>query len=468
MKKLLMTFFTTAVFVTAVFSEVQYSIVYKDSLSSKLGISIRFTEVQKGSAAFIMPRSVPGAYSIIKYDDFVEGLYAVTLGGEKILMHKDKSDAPRWYCSDTAKAISQLVYEIDLRKMEGRLDPADASIMRKGFAGLLNYSILGWLDGTEEQPVQCSVYTFADWPIFTTNAPGLLMPKGSLSFTSENYYKLADGQLFMGPRFRVKEFKGLVPLFIVSYCQSGDEYLDDYGRQGMMSLKILRDYFGELPFSRYSILLRKAVPLDGGEVPPFGMEHLQSSTFFGDTSGFRQAAMNQADLLRTMPTYLHHMGHSFIPLRCYGDGYRPFVKEIPPIIHTIWFNEGFMWFLPYEALKSAEWARIFYSNTYLTDPQIKKMSLRELSAEASMMYSTDFRLGKAVYSRGASMAIDMNNYLKEKTAGKKSMKDVLRFLYNWSKENKRPFTMEEFPQLINKACGIDLGAIYGKWQLPIK
>ena len=42
------------------------------------------------------------------------------------------------------------------------------------------------------------------------------------------------------------------------------------------------------------------------------------------------------------------------------------------------------------------------------------MSLQELSQEASLMYAVDFRLGKAIYSRGAMMAIEMNNYIKEK------------------------------------------------------
>ena len=30
------------------------------------------------------------------------------------------------------------------------------------------------------------------------------------------------------------------------------------------------------------------------------------------------------------------------------------------------------------------------------------------------MYAVDFRLGKAIYSRGAMMAIEMKNYIKEK------------------------------------------------------
>lgn len=448
--------------------QVSYSITYNDSSSSKVKITIRPTKLKRGTITFIMPRSVPGAYSILRYDSFIEGLSAIDNAGETLSIHKDSNGAPRWYCTDTAKVITQLTYEIDLRKMESQLDPTDASIIRRGFAGLLNYSIFGWIEGTEQQPVQCTVHTFDQWPVFTSTQPTMQMAKGTLTFNAENYYMLADGQLFMGPQFQVKEFKGLVPLFIASYCETGHEYLEDYGKQGIMSLEILHDYFGELPFKQYSILLRKALPLEPGSVPPFGMEHLQSSTFFGDTSDFRSNPLSKAEVIATMPAYLHHMGHSFIPLRCYGDAYRPYVKEIPPVINNIWFNEGFMWFVLYEALKSDRWEKLFYNNTYKADPLIKKMSLQELSQEASFMYSTDFRLGRAVFSRGAGMAIEMNNYIKEKTGGKKSMKDVLRSLYYWTKENKRPFTMEEFPLLINKASGVNLTAIYNKWQLPIE
>jgi predicted metalloprotease with PDZ domain len=466
--KYIATFFLSAIFCSGITAQVNYSIEYKDSLSSRVKIFIQPVQKIKSSAVFIMPRSVPGAYSMLTYDKFIEEISAISSTGEKLVMRKDRSDAPRWTCTDTGKIISQIVYEVDLRKMESRLSSADASIIRPGFAGLLNYSIFGWIEGTEDQPVHCSVRCINQWQIFSTNEPTQQMATGTFNFNTENYFTLADGQLFMGTQLRVKEFKGLVPLFIVSYCQTSDEYLDDYGKQGMMSLEILNEYFGELPFKQYSILLRKALPLETLTAPALGMEHLQSSTFMGDTSGFRSKPMDKEELIRTMPTYLHHMGHAFMPLRCYGDAYRPYVKEIPPIINNIWFNEGFMWFIPYETLKSETWAKIFYTNTYKADPQIKKMSLQELSQEASLMYGEDFRLGRAVYSRGASMAIEMNKYLKEKTGGKKSMRDVIRFLYYWSKENKRPFTIAEFPLLINKACGVDLTAIYNKWQLPIE
>jgi len=466
--KCIIIFFLISLFSLNVTAQVNYSIEYKGSLSSRVKVTIRPAQKIKSSSAFIMPRSVPGAYSIINYDSFIEGLTAISSSGENLAIHKDRSDAPRWTCTDTTKIINHIEYEIDLIKMERHLVSANASIVRPGFLGLLNYSIFGWIEGTEEQSTECSVNTIDQWPIFTTNEPTAQMAKGALTFHTKNYYELADGQLFMGTQLRVKEFKGMVPLFIASYCQTGDEYLDNYGKQGMMSLEILNEYFGELPFKQYSILLRKALPLEPGTAPALGMEHLQSSTFMGDTSEFRSQPMSQQKLIETMPTYLHHMGHAFLPLRCYGDAYRPYVKEIPPIINNIWFNEGFMWFVPFETLKSEEWEKIFYRNTYKANPQIKKMRLQELSQEASLMYGSDFRLGRAVYSRGASMAIEMNIYLKEKTGGKKSMRDVIRFLYYWSKENKRPFTMEEFPLLINKACGVDLTDIYNKWQLSIE
>ena len=452
----------------AISAQVNYTLTYKDSSAPVLKISIEPSTALAAPVSFIMPRSIPGGYSNYIYDSFIEHLYVISNKGEKYLMIKDENDAPRWNYSDSGKQIIRIEYEINLDKMERKVLPGDASIVRPGFAGLLNYSVFGWIDGTEQQPVRCTIETFNQWPVFTTIHPSLSMQKGLIKFNTENYYTLADGQTFIGPRFRVKEFSGLVPLFIASYSQTDDEYLDDYGLQETMSMGILKDYFGELPFQYYSLMLRKAIPLEPVSAPALAMEHLQSSTFFGDLSDLRKTQMSKEDIIRTMPTYLHHMAHSLIPLRCYGDTYRPYVMEIPPIINNIWLNEGFMWFLPYDTLKLERMKTVFYNNTYNTSPIIKKMSLQQLSQSASTMYGTDFRLGRAVYSRGAMMAVEMNNYLKEKSGGKKSMKDVFRYLYNWSKENKRPFTMEEFPLLINKACGIDLSSIYTKWQLPIE
>jgi predicted metalloprotease with PDZ domain len=467
MRRFLTLFFFSACSIV-LYSQVKYTLIYKDSLSKTVRVVIQFTPTPGKQVNLVMPRSIPGGYQIYTYDKYLERIDAFSATGEKLRMMKNDDDAPRWFCVDTSKLIVRVEYEVNLDKMERQQMPGDASILRLGFAGLLNYSVFGWVDGTERQPAECTIETFDSWPIFTTNHPGSSPEKGTFKFNVENYYALADGQTFMGPRFRVKEYNGLVPLFVASYCETADEYLDDYAEQEIISMGILKDYFGELPFPYYSIMLRSAVPLETVDAPPLAMEHLQSSTFFGDTSFVRTAPMTKERIMQTIPTYLHHMGHAFIPLRCYGDSYKPHVEEIPPIINNIWFNEGFMWFLPYDTLKLERMKNNFYNNVYKTSSIIKKMSLQQLSQIASTMYGIDFRLGQAVFSRGAMMAIEMNAYIKKMTNGKKSMRDVFRYLYQWAKENRRPFTMDEFPSLLNKATGVDLTRIYERWQLPIK
>jgi predicted metalloprotease with PDZ domain len=448
-------------------AQTRYTFLYPDSNSSTIAIRIQPATPLAAQVSFVMPRSIPGAYGIATYDKFITDITAMTTKGRQPMI-KDKNDAPRWYYTDSTAPLLSIEYRVDLEKMERKIAPADASIMRTGFLGVLNYSVFGWIDGLEKKPVACRVQTMSSWSIFSTNTPTVAMNRGDLQFAADDYYSLADGQLFIGNRFRVKEFAGPVPLYIVSFCESQDEYLDDYAWQGIYSMNILKDYFGELPFKQYTILLRKAIPLEMGSAPTLAMEHLQSATFFGDTSGIRKAAMGKEDRVRTMPTYLHHMSHAFIPLRCYGDTYRPYPLEIPPIINNIWFNEGFMWFLPYDTLKLTSMKDGFYANVYKTSPYIKSLTLSQLSQIASTIYGTDFRLGRAVYSRGALMAIEMNDFLKEKSAGSRSMKDVFRYLYQWAKQNNRPFTMEEFPILISNACNIDLTAIYRKWQNPVE
>lgn len=449
-------------------AQLKYTLTYQDSSSSVVKVSIEPSAPLTAPVSFIMPRSIPGTYGIIFYDQFIRNIVAVTDQGEKTSLLKNENDAPRWLYADPGKQVTRIEYEVDLNRMERHAASSDASIIRPGFAGILNYSVFGWIEGTEKQTIQCTIQTFSNWPIFSTNQPGTQMVKGKAELRTDSYHTLADGQVFMGPNFQVKEFKGGTPLFVASYCQTEKEWLDDYGLQGRMSMDILQDYFGELPFQHYSIMLIKSLPLEPGNYPPFGMEHLNSSTFFGDTTGTRRTAMSRDQVKKTLPTFLHHMGHSFIPLRCYGDTYRPYVQEIPPIINTIWFNEGFMWFLPYEALQLPGMKTGFENNVYHTSSDIKQLSLQQLSQAASTMYSADFRLGRGIYSRGALMAIEMNNYLKEKTNGKRSMKDVFRYLYQWSKKNGRPFTLEQLPTLLNQACTIDLGTIYQKWQAPIE
>src|SRR5271170_3897454 len=106
-------------------AQIKYSITYLDSSTQRIKISIQLVSEKKAPIIFIMPRSIPGAYSIINYDSFIDQLYAITSNGERKPMIKDGSGAPRWYYNDSENSVKQVEYEIDLRKMEKQLDPSD-------------------------------------------------------------------------------------------------------------------------------------------------------------------------------------------------------------------------------------------------------------------------------------------------------------------------------------------------------
>ncbi len=355
-----------------------------------------------------------------------------------------------------------LEYDVDIRMMQDDLG-SDASVIRPGYIGILNYSVFGWIEGMEKEKITCHFSTISGWPVYSTIAPKELPERNSETVNCSNYYQLADGQTMMGPAFQVRKFNGPVPLYVSSYADEGKEYLEDVGWWGVESMKILKDYFGDIPFSHYTIVRQYLHLLDSAGTT-LAMEHMNSATFTGKSADMLTAPVDSTTRFRRMFGILHHMGHSYLPLRCYGDNYRPFVMLFAPVISNIWFNEGFIWFLCADTLKSPAILKRLEDNTLYADPEIAALPLFTLSAIASTQYGEDFRLGQATFSRGAMMAQEMNALIIRQTGGKKSMKDVLRYLYEWSKKNQRPFTMEEFPGLLISATGVDISAIYDKWR----
>lgn len=450
-------------------AQLHYTLTYSDSSVEKVRVTVESAAPLRTPVVFIMPRSVPGSYGVTKYDAFVEQLTANGIDGSKAAFIKNGDGAPRWECRDSNFRVRSISYVVNLSKMDGQLHAAsDKSIIRPGFAGLLNYSVFGWIEDHSGEAVTCTIRSFASWPIFSTLRPSGTPAKGTLEFAASDYYTLADAQTYLGPRFRVKEYPGLVPLFVADYTEGATGYMDDYAWEETTSMKILNDYFGKIPFPHYSVLFRETVPAPGDDPGNFGMEHLQSSTFFGDTSAIHTAKAGEQALWRRLPSYLHHMAHAYIPLRCYGDTYRPYVLEIPPVIHNIWFNEGFMWYIVYDTLKRQDWLASFKSVVFGGPPDIRHMTLTQLSETASTQYAEDFRIGSAIYARGALMAADINSYLLGHSGGRVSMRTVYRYLYEWSERNRRPFTMEEFPDLLKEATGLDVSGIYQKWQGPVE
>jgi predicted metalloprotease with PDZ domain len=88
------------------------------------------------------------------------------------------------------------------------------------------------------------------------------------------------------------------------------------------------------------VLLELLRPREGHDYN-FSQEHDTSGTFSLSVDRATNAHSADSHNYSALFNYAHHMAHSWVPKRVWGVGYRPFNWELPPVIETIWFNEGF-------------------------------------------------------------------------------------------------------------------------------
>jgi predicted metalloprotease with PDZ domain len=95
---------------------------------------------------------------------------------------------------------------------------------------------------------------------------------------------------------------------------------------------------------------------------------------------------------------------------------------------------------------------------------IKRLSLKELSYLASTQYSSDFRIGRNAFSRGALLAYELDQLITEKTGGQKSFRDALLNLYRWSQEHQQALPYEEIVVIMGEGLGVDLEEVWERWK----
>jgi len=454
-----------------------YRVEYSLSKPSEIHVTLRIAGGGDAPLTLVMPRTVPGGYAQRPYDPFVENVHAFSPAGKEEDVQRENL-GPRWKIGKSGERVERVDYDVNVARMEREIFAAsDASKVRDGYAGLLGYSIFAYFEGHKEQPIRLEVAGPASWPVFSTLAPQVPANLGSLTAKAPDYYALADSQIVMGPKLQLRRIDGSVPLFLAVYAEC-DEDLSEEGALARDALDRVIAYFEKPPFSHYTVHLELLRPVSDRHQYGFSMEHLESGTFYFETNQAITAKSDSRFSETRRFNYAHHMAHSWIPKHAYGVGYLPFEWEMAPIIDTIWFNEGFARCAAIEALAEAMQEKESRDNRRqqleqlrgIVDsapPFLRRMSLDNISRTGSFLYSDDFRVGRNLFSRGALMAAEMDDFIRAQTQGKKSLRDALRYLLDWSERNHRAFRTEELPVICREATGVETKSILGRWMQPL-
>ena len=453
-------------------ARVAYELRYASATDPRVSIRVTPESPIPAPASFVIPRSYPGGYSFVPYDDFVEDVHAFSPDGKSINWKKD-ADGPRWAIGQDGERISRIEYRVNVARMEDRLrDSVESSKIRKDYVGLLGYSVFGYIDGLEQAPVSLQVDGPGDWPVLSTLDPRNPVLKGTAKSRAPNYDSLADSQVVMGPGVQFRKLPGKIDLLVAVYSE-GDEDVEAESMLVRQALDRVQEYFGDTPFPAYTVLLELLRPREGHEYN-FSQEHDTSGTFCLSVDRATNAHSADSHNYSALFNYAHHMAHSWVPKHVWGVGYRPFNWELPPVIETIWFNEGFGRYagmqaliagMPDEERKTRREREIRRAQGFVdaAPPFIKRMSLTLLSQEASFLYAKDFRTGMNTFGRGFLMAAEMDDRIQRQSGGKKSLRDGFRALLAWSAKNQRALQVEEMTRIISESASVDVHDILARW-----
>jgi len=453
-------------------AQVAYELHYATANDPRVSLRITLEKPLPAPAALVIPRSYPGGYSFVPYDDFVEDVHAFASDNKSIECKKD-ADGPRWAIGEEGERVSRIEYRVNVGRMEDRIrGSVDSSKIRKNYVGLLGYSVFGYVDGLEQVPVSLQVDGPADWPVLSTLDPRATILNGTAKAQAANFDILADSQVVMGPGEQFRKLPGKIDLLVAVYSE-GDEDVDAESKLAREALDRVQEYFGDSPFPAYTVLLELLRPHEGHDYN-FSQEHDTSGTFSLSVDRATNAHSADSHKYSALFNYAHHMAHSWVPKRVWGVGYRPFNWELPPVIETIWFNEGFGRYAGMQALaaglpdgerKTRREREMMRTRGFLdaAPPFIKRMPLTLLSQEASFLYARDFRTGMNIFGRGFLMAAEMDDRIQAQTGGKKSLRDGFRALLAWSAKNQRALQVKEITQLISESSGVDVHDIVARW-----
>ena len=431
--------------------------------SNKINIMLNFKEIEAKKVKLVIPRSGPGTYELTNYRAFVQEVTATTKQGNKL--QATLGIGSHFEFATESNSITSISYFVDINKMEKELLSASSSSKkREKYLGLLGYSVFGFIEGQEHLPINLTINTHTNWPIFSTISPSVERKTGSDSFRVSNYAELADGQYLLGEGVRIASVPNSpIPLYVAVYSET--EYnIKEIGRRALIALNGLKMYYGFIPMPHYTLCYEFLTPISPRHDYGFSMEHLNSMTASFDA----KRAILAYEEHPNIGSMIHHIGHSWIPLRSYGVGYRPFEWQTAPLIETIWFNEGFTWYIAYYHVLNDKKIIDRFNKIINTAPTyINKKSLRELSLLGSSQYGADFRIGMNLFARGALLAHELEMKIIKQSEGKKSFKDIALALMEFTEKKHRAFEYEEIEQIMTKAVEIDISDIWTKWQEPI-
>ncbi|HRK56099.1 MAG TPA: PDZ domain-containing protein [Burkholderiaceae bacterium] len=455
---------------------VHYAIAPADPAAHLFHVTVSVEEPEPSGQRFMLPAWNPGSYMIREFARHVVRITA--LAGERKLRVR-KLDKHTWLCDPSDGPIT-LAYEVYARDHSVRAAYLDQT------QAFFNGACVFLLPlGCEHAPCQVDILPpsarlmSTPWRVITGLKPARGTRRlGFGTYLAANYEALIDCPVQMG-HFGLAAFDvhgtphdiaitGAVPKLDLKRLAA------DLKRLCETQVALFEPKSKKAPFARYSFLTRATSQGYGG------LEHRNSSALLCKRDDLPHLGLK--DSTKAYRNFLglvsHEYFHSWLVKRIRPAAFIPYQLDQENYTTLLWVFEGFtayyddLMLLRSGLISAAQYLEALTKTiTYVTQrPARSKQSVAEASFDAWIkFYRADENAPNALvsyYQSGALVALALDLTIRARTAGKRSLDDVMRWLWRQHQDagDHYPGLEEEgMLEAIEAATGLALAREVREW-----
>ena len=397
-----------------------------------------------------MPVWTPGSYLVREYARHVQDFAAKDKSGRPL--DWTKTDKNTWQINAKGQTEIVLTYRVYANELTVRTNE-----LNDDHAFWNNAALLLFPKGQLAAPSTITVKPYGNWKIAT-----------GLPTAGENTFRAANYDILYDSPFEVSDYKevsftvrGKPHRFVFS--GDGNYDLKQIAGDGAKIVEQAAEIFGELPYENYTFI----VNLRGGG----GLEHLNSTALQFDRFGFKPETRYKQ--------FLHLVAHEYFHLwnvkRIRPDALGPFDYESENYTKLLWFAEGGTAYYEGVLLRRAGLItdKELLEEKANTIQQLQarpgrfETSLEEASQDAWIKYyrQDENAVNNQIsyYDKGDIVAMMLDIKIRSASGGKRSLDDVMRYLYTEFYKKGRNYTPADLQKAAEIAAGTSLDDFFSKY-----
>jgi predicted metalloprotease with PDZ domain len=425
-------------------AEIQYTLGMSQPQTHLFEVQVEFKNIsQEQSLDLLLPVWRPGRYVVL---DFAGGVqeFSAESGGK--LLRWEKTDKTTWHIETNGASSVTAKYKVYADEFGDRTRGLND---RHGFVD--GSAVFMYAEKFRKLPLTLRVDPYNDWHVTTG-----LDARSRNDFTAPDYDYFVDCPMEIGTQ---KDFPFTVDgvPHVLSIYGEGNWNPDTLIRDISKIVKAEKDFWGGFPYKRYVFLL-ELMPNYGG-----GTEHINSCALNSSPFGFK----NPDSYRGFLGLISHEYFHTWNVKQLRPKGIHPYDYTKENYSDELWIAEGTTSYFDQLLMVRAGYTTTAkYINGFgsmiaeeRNRPGNKIQSVADASFDAWVKYwkwnRQSYNAESDYYERGAMVSGLFDLEIRQQSANKYSLDDVMREMYKRFPLSGPGYTLDDLQNVISSLTGAD-------------